>query len=30
MHKTRGGGETPGERLGVIAGLEPGALQAVR
>jgi transposase-like protein len=29
MHKTRGGGETQGERLGVIAGLEPGAIQAV-
>lgn len=29
MHKTRGGGEKQGELLGVIAGLEPGAIQAV-
>jgi transposase-like protein len=29
MHKTRGGGETQGTLLGVIAGLEPGAIQAV-
>jgi len=29
MHKTRSGGETQGERLGVSAGLEPEALQAV-
>jgi hypothetical protein len=30
MHKTRGGGETQGELLGMIAGLEPEVLQAVR
>jgi hypothetical protein len=29
MHKTRGEGETQGELLSVIAGLEPGAIQAV-
>jgi hypothetical protein len=29
MHKTRGAGETQGALLGVIAGLEPGAIQAV-
>lgn len=29
MHKTRGGGETQGELLGVIAGLEPEVIQAV-
>jgi putative transposase len=29
MHKTRGGGEKQGELLGVIAGLEPEAIQAV-
>jgi transposase-like protein len=29
MHKTRSGGETQGELLGVIAGLEPEAIQAV-
>lgn len=29
MHKTRGGGEQQDELLGVIAGLAPGAIQAV-
>lgn len=29
MHKARGGGETQRELLGMIAGLEPGAIQAV-
>jgi hypothetical protein len=29
MHKTRDGREKQGELLGVIAGLEPGAIQAV-